>query len=107
PEERRGLEMVVRLLAAMLLLSVASVSAQTPQATLRVTVVDPRNAVIVGATVNVSGADDANRAPIIAPAQTVETGIATISGLAPGRYTIQAEFPGFDKPVLPHVRIPT
>ena len=37
--------------------------------------------------------------------KTADTGIATLSGLAPGRYTIQAEFPGFDTRTLQDVRI--
>jgi Carboxypeptidase regulatory-like domain len=74
-------------------------------ATLRVTVVDPSNAIIVGATVTVTGAEPATRAPSTAVEKTADTGVATVSGLAPGRYNIQAEFPGFDPRTLPEVRI--
>jgi hypothetical protein len=74
-------------------------------ATLRVTVVDPSNAVVVGATVTVTGAEPATRAQTVPVATTAETGIATLTGLAPGRYTIQAEFPGFETRTLQEVRI--
>ena len=74
-------------------------------ATVRVTVVDPSNAVIVGATVTVTGAEPATRAQAVPAATTADTGIATLTGLAPGRYTIQAEFPGFETRVLQEVRI--
>jgi carboxypeptidase family protein len=74
-------------------------------ATLRVTVVDPSNAIIVGATVTVTGAEPVTRAQSVPVATTADTGIATLTGLAPGRYTIQAEFPGFETRTLQEVRI--
>ena len=74
-------------------------------ATLRVTVVDLSNAVIVGATVTVTGAEPATRAQSVPAVKTADTGIATLTGLAPGRYAIQAEFPGFETRTLPEVRI--
>jgi len=84
----------------------SSAVAQSPApATLRVTVVDPSNAIIVDATVTVTGAEPAARAQSAAVAKTVDTGIATLTGLAPGRYTIQAEFPGFETRTLQEVRI--
>ncbi|HZP49077.1 MAG TPA: TonB-dependent receptor [Vicinamibacterales bacterium] len=73
--------------------------------TLRVTVVDQTNAIVVGATVRVIGAEDATRAATIAPVQTAESGVAVVPSLAPGRYTIEAEFAGFEKRVLNDVRI--
>ena len=74
-------------------------------ATLRVTVVDPSHAVIVGATITVTGAEAATRAQPVPVAKTEDSGIATLTGLVPGRYTIQAEFPGFDTRTLQDVRI--
>ena len=75
----------------------SSVFAQTTAtATLRVTVLDPSNAIIVGATVTVTGAEPATSAQSVPEAKSAETGIATFTGLAPGRYTIQADFPGFE-----------
>jgi uncharacterized protein (DUF2141 family) len=80
--------------------------AQTPSAgTLRVTVVDPSGAVIVGATVAVTGAEDAASASSGAPVQTSDSGTATVAGLPPGRYAIRAEFPGFETRLLKEVRV--
>ena len=73
--------------------------------TLRVTVVDQTGAVIVGATVTVTGADATTRGAAIAPVQTAETGTATVTGLRPGRYLVEAEFIGFEKRVLPDIRV--
>lgn len=77
-----------------------------PRATVRVTVADQTGAVIVGATVAVTAADGAsvpNTEKL--PASTDETGVATISELAPGTYTILVSFPGFDSRVLTGVRL--
>jgi hypothetical protein len=64
---------------------------------LQVTVADPSGAMIPGAKVTVVGQDDAARAAMdIAPVLTTQLGAAEVEGLAPGRYTIQAEFPGFE-----------
>ena len=60
-------------------------------ATLRITVVDPSGAVIVGATVSVRPAQGA-RSPI----ETGARGDATFTGLEPGRFTIHVECPGFE-----------
>src|SRR5207249_1295338 len=77
----------------------------TANATLRVTVVDPSGAVIVGATVTVAGAEPATRAASVPSVQTSETGIAVMTGLAPGRYVVEAAFVGFQKRTLPDVRL--
>ena len=82
--------------------------AQTSTAgTLHVTVVDPSGAVIVGATVTVTGAETATSVTTPAPVKTADTGVATVSGLRPGRYTIQAEFPGFEPRRLTEVGVRT
>jgi carboxypeptidase family protein len=97
----------VRLVVALLvLLAAGSAWAQPPgSGTLRVTVVDPSNAVVVGATVTVTGAEEATKGAPIAPVRSADGGIATIPGLKPGRYVVQAEFPGFETRVLADVRI--
>jgi len=87
------------------LIAAPSASAQPATATLRVTVVDQTGAVIVGATVTVTSAEPGAAPPAIAPVPTTETGVATIPALRPGRYTVQAEFPGFEKQTLPDVRV--
>jgi hypothetical protein len=73
--------------------------------TLRVTVVDQTNAVIIGATVTVTGAEEGTSNATIAPVSTADAGVAVIPALRPGRYTIQATFPGFETRVLTDVRI--
>jgi hypothetical protein len=83
--------------------------AQTPPTTttgtLHVTVVDPSGAVIVGATVTITGADPATNATAIAPATSAGNGIATVSGMPPGRYTVQADYPGFETRLLTDIRV--
>jgi hypothetical protein len=68
-----------------------------------VTVVDQTGAVVPNATVTLISADDPKRA--IAPVTTNDKGIASLTGLAPGRYRIEAEFPGFERRVLNDVRL--
>jgi hypothetical protein len=78
-----------------------------PQATrdarVAITVVDQTGAVIPNATVTVTPLTDP-KAPL-APAKTGEKGIANIAGLAPGHYSIQAEFAGFEPRVLKDVNL--
>jgi hypothetical protein len=73
---------------------------------LLVTVVDQTGAVIPAATVSVVGQDAATRTAL-APAKTSDQGIAAIAGLAPGRYAVQAEFPGFEVGSIKDVRVRT
>jgi len=87
--------------------SAATAAAQARTATLRVTVVDPSGAVIVGATVTVAGIEPATRSVQVAPVQTSDAGVAVVSGLAPGRYAVDAQFPGFQTRTLPDVRVRT
>jgi Carboxypeptidase regulatory-like domain len=70
-----------------------------------VTVVDTSGAVVPGATVTITALDDGARAATFAPATSSDKGVATIDRLLPGRYRIQAEFPGFEIGVLPDVRV--
>jgi len=72
---------------------------------LSVTVVDQTNLVLPSATVRITGEEDATRAKTFEPTPTTAQGIATFTGLVAGRYTIQAEFPGFDTGVLTGVRV--
>ena len=81
------------------------VAAQAATGTLRVTVIDQTNAVVVGATVTVRGSEDTTNSAPAASVQTTDGGVVIIPALRPGRYTIEAEFPGFEKRVLTDVRI--
>ncbi|HEY1911743.1 MAG TPA: TonB-dependent receptor [Vicinamibacterales bacterium] len=73
--------------------------------TLHITVVDQTNAVVVNATVTVTGIDETTKNASVAPVPTTDTGVATVPGLTPGRYRIEVEFPGFEKRTIPEVRI--
>ncbi len=87
------------------IVTLALIAAQATTGTLRVTVIDQTNAVVVGATVTVTGSDEATKNTTVAPVTTTDSGVAIVPALTPGRYTIEAEFPGFEKRVLTDVRI--
>jgi hypothetical protein len=93
--------------ALLVALAAARASAQPPRNEVRlfVTVVDQTRAVIPEATVTVTGLEDATRAATLAPVKTSDQGVATVPGLAAGRYTILAEFPGFEPGILKDVRL--
>jgi hypothetical protein len=95
---------------ALLMLALAAgappAAAQTPRETRAlVSVVDATGAVLQGATVTVSGVDDAARAPLTATGTAGDRGLATIGALKPGRYQIKAEYPGFETGELRDVRL--
>jgi hypothetical protein len=84
---------------ACLTLAIAgSAFAQPQPATgrLHVTVVDPSGAVIPQATVTVTAQDARSAQMPLAPVKTSDAGVAVVDNLAPGRYTIVAEFAGFE-----------
>ena len=98
------------MIRALFLLAVClapgSLLAQTDRsATLLVTVVDETRGVLPGATVTIAGTDAANKADTIAPATASDRGQVTFEKLAPGRYSIKAEFSGFQTRVLTDVRV--
>jgi hypothetical protein len=85
-------------------LGVSTASAQPRQARLLLTVVDQTGAVIPNAVVTATRLDDPAKA-IIGPVKSTEAGLATLEGLAPGIYEIQAEFPGFERRVMKELRL--
>jgi hypothetical protein len=92
--------------ALMLVFLVRPALAQAPHdGKLLVTVVDPTGAVIQGATVTVAGLEPATQAATLAPVKTSDKGVASLDGLVVGRYSIQAEFSGFQTAVLKDVRL--
>jgi hypothetical protein len=91
--------------AALIVLVATTALAQPRSGRLLVTVVDPSGGVIPEATVTVAGQDDATKKTSIAPVKTSDRGLATIEGLALGRYLVQAAFEGFDIGMLKDVRI--
>ena len=93
-------------LVALALLSAARPAwSQTRTATLAVTVVDQTGAVVGGATVTATGTDDVTKAAGPTAVTTSSDGIGTLPNLVPGRYTIEAQFPGFDPRVLANVAV--
>ena len=74
-------------------------------ARVQVTVVDPSSAVVPEATVDLVGLEQATQAATMPSAKTSATGVAIIEGVAPGRYSIRASFPGFDLGLLRDVRL--
>src|SRR5205085_2078254 len=86
---------------AMLAAAPAQQAARDARVT--VTVVDQTGAVIQNATVTMTALDGARTA--VEPVKTNDKGIAVLANVAPGRYTIKAEFPGFDTRLLPDLRI--
>jgi hypothetical protein len=69
-----------------------------------VTVLDQTGAVLPTATVTVTGIEDATRKPID-PVTASDQGIAAIAGLAPGRYSVKAEFLGFETNSIKDTRV--
>ncbi len=74
----------------------------TRSATLQVTVVDQSGAIIVNARVIVQPIDPAGPPVEI---MTDERGEATSTTLTPGRYSLRAEFPGFEPRLIDDVRL--
>jgi hypothetical protein len=90
----------------VLLLSATSGSGQTPSpGRLIVTVADQTGAVLPGATVTVT-LQAPSPSPLTPPsAATSPDGVVTFAGLAEGRYTVRAEFPGFEPATVRDVRV--
>jgi hypothetical protein len=96
----------VRLLFLSAILVPALASAQAPRdARVQVTVVDPSGLIVPEATVTLVGLEPSTQAVTPAPARTTEKGIAIIERVTPGRYSISAEFPGFDLGLLRDIRV--
>src|SRR5215204_1307144 len=88
------------MIAVLVVLLAMAPPAQVPRdARAVITVVDQTGAVIQSAKVTIALAPPAT-APPSEPALTNDKGIATITGLIPGKVTITAEFPGFETRTL-------
>jgi carboxypeptidase family protein len=90
----------VAVLAVFLIAPHAILAAQ-PLSSLHITVLDPSDAVIVGARVNIASAGAATSVA----AATGARGDAHFSGLEPGRYSIHVESPGFEPADVRDVRV--
>jgi hypothetical protein len=94
---------VTALVVLAVALGAPEARAQTPkEATLKVTIADQSGAVIPGARVTLQPADPAGAAKEIL---TDEKGEAEFAGLAPGRVTVRAEFPGFETRQIDDLRL--
>ena len=74
-------------------------------AALRVTVVDPSGAVIVGARVTVTPTVLVQGGPDAAALDTGARGDAAFASIEPGRYTIRVESPGFEPATIRDIRL--
>jgi len=94
---------MVRALTFLFLIP-ALAAAQVAPGRLAITVVDQTDAVIPGAKVTVTRIDGPEPRPTRSE-ESNQQGIATITGLGPGRYSVRVEFPGFENGALPEVRV--
>ena len=97
----------IGLLATVLTLAgVVSAGAQAPRETrLLVTVVDSTGGILQGASVQVTGQDEATKATITGSAIATDKGLATVAALKPGLYQINAEMDGFEPGEIKNVRL--
>ena len=73
-------------------------------ARLLITVVDQTGAIIPNAVVTAVRVDDPSKA-VIGPVKTSDKGLATLEKLAAAVYTIEVEFPGFEKRIMKDLRL--
>ena len=94
-------------IACILVGSITAAGAQqrTQTGDLRIVVKDPSGAVVPGALVQVKGAEERTASVVRADIPSNGQGVATAEGLVPGRYAIEVTFPGFEKLMLPDVRV--
>ena len=86
--------------------SVSTVWAQPGRARpLRIVVKDPSGAVVPGALVQVKGAEERTAAVTRTDIASDGQGVATATGLTPGRYALEVSFPGFETLTVPDVRV--
>src|SRR5262245_26463839 len=90
----------------LVLLAPASAFAQSPrEAKVSITVVDPAGGVVPGAAVTLIRLDAPTNDGPRPGVQTSEVGIAVFERVTPGRYSIQAQFAGFQPGLLRDIRI--
>jgi len=86
------------------LASAASAQTAPRRGRLAVTVMDQTNSVLPNALVTLAGQDE-SLAAVHRDSRTSGSGVVVFDDLGPGRYTIQAEFPGFQTVILRDVRV--
>ena len=67
---------------------------------LLITVVDSTGGTLPGTTVKLTGLEDATKRTAVPPAKTDERGVATFENLAPGHYSVEAAFAGFQTGII-------
>ncbi|MBA2306510.1 MAG: TonB-dependent receptor, partial [Acidobacteria bacterium] len=81
-------------------------AAQRPQpGSLRIVVKDPSGAVVPGAVVQVKGTEERTVSIVRSDIPSDGQGLARVDDLVPGRYAIEVAFPGFERLVIPDVRV--
>jgi hypothetical protein len=96
----------VAVLLCVALLFASRAFAQTDRnGSLLVTVLDETRGVLPGATVTIAGVEASNKAKTIEPAAANPQGQVTFTGLMPGRYSVTAEFSGFQTRTMGDVRV--
>jgi len=105
-KQRRAAGYVSSILAIALAVLPSVAQAQvTRGVTITVTVVDTTGGVIPNATVSLIGLESTTKAGAPPAATTNPSGQVTFAGLPPGRYSVQATFPGFDLGLLRDIRL--
>jgi len=98
--------LVILVLAGIALVpsSVAAQSA-TQRGTLTITVADQSGGVIPDAAVTLVGLDASTKAALLPTVKTTDKGVAVFENLVLGRYSVRAEFPGFEMGLLRDFRV--
>src|SRR4051794_33750863 len=94
----------MKTLIAMLAVA-ALAQGPTQTGTLRIVVKDPSGAVIPNATVQIPGGEPARGGGVVARLTSDGRGVATALNVPVGRYTVAAEFPGFETRTLADVGV--
>ena len=71
----------------------------------QVTVVDPSGLVVPEAVVTIIGLEPSTQAVTLPEVRTTDKGVAIVERVPPGRYSVRAEFPGFDLGLLRDIRV--
>src|SRR5688572_29261721 len=102
PSKKQLLTAAVSLLALISSAAPAATQTAARDAALRIVVADPTGAVIVGAKVTLQPVESTGAA---IEAVTNERGEALFENVAPARYAVRAEFPGFEPRQLDDLRL--
>ena len=104
---RRALSGVICLaMACTAVIMPAVAAAQAARdARVQVTVVDPSGLVVPEAVVTIVGLEPATQVLTLPEVRTTDKGLAILERVPPGRYSIRAEFPGFDLGLLRDIRV--